>query len=38
MKRLAFIAFVFTTFLGNSQSDKVIIGDIKKIDSKILND
>ncbi len=38
MKKLAFVAFALTTFLTYSQSDKVIIGDIKKIDSKILNE
>lgn len=38
MKKIAFVAFALTTFLTYSQSDKVIIGGIKKIDSKILNE
>lgn len=38
MKNLAFVAFALTTLLTYSQSNKVIIGDIIKIDSKILNE
>ena len=38
MKKLAFVAFALTTFFTYSQTDKVIIGDNKKIDSKILNE